>query len=95
MNKDTLRAMLKSLPDVKEEGATIVVDTAWDVSAYAGRVGAPQTVQQVKSVRFEEHFVVLETKKGQLHVLLTDEVRGFSADPGTQDHRSGRKPGFM
>lgn len=95
MNKDTLRAMLKSLPDVKEDGATFHIDLSWDVSAYAGRVGAPLTVQQVKSVRLEEHFVTVETKKGQLHTLLLEEMRGFSADPGSQDHKTGRKTGFM
>lgn len=95
MNKETLRAMLKSLPDVKEDGPTFHIDTGWDVSAYAGRVGAPLTVQQVKSARFEDTFVVFETKKGQQHVLLIEEMRGFSADPGSQDHRSGRKTGFV
>ena len=54
MNRDTLRAMIKSLPDIEEDGATYTFGTQWDVSVIAGRAGAPLTVQQARALRLDE-----------------------------------------
>lgn len=94
MNRDTLRAMIKSLPDIEEDGATYTFGTQWDVSVIAGRAGAPLTVQQARALRLDELFVVLETRRGHVHVIAIDELRAFSAEPTSAD-RSGRKPGFV
>jgi hypothetical protein len=92
--KETVKAMLKSLPDVKEDGASVLLDVNWEVTMHAGRNGAPISVQHITRVTIENEFVVAETHKGQRIVMLLDEVRGFAAEPATGD-RKGRKTGFV
>ncbi|MEI8258596.1 MAG: hypothetical protein WCJ30_23230 [Deltaproteobacteria bacterium] len=92
--KDTVKAMLKALPDVKEDGASLVLDAAWEVTMHAGRNGAPISATLVTKVTIENEYLVLETHKSQRIVMLIDEVRGFTAEPSTTD-RKGRKTGFV
>jgi hypothetical protein len=91
--KETVKAMLKALPDVKEDGAVILLDPAWEVMMHVGR-HAPISAQQVTRVTIENEYVVVETHKNQHIVVLLDEVRGFTAEPSTTD-RKGRKTGFV
>jgi hypothetical protein len=95
MIKDTVRAMLKALPDVKEDGNNVLLDGPWEVTVHAGRAGAPMSVQQVTRVTLEAEFAVLETHKNQRVVVLLEEVRGMTAEPSSVDRKSGRKTGFV
>ncbi len=94
--KETIKAMLKSLPDVKEDGASVLIDPNWEVTMHAGRNGAPISVVLITRVTLENEYVVAETHKNQRVVVLLDEVRGFQADPSSADRKGGgRKTGFV
>lgn len=92
--KETVKAMLEALPDVKEDGGSLVLDAAWEVTMHAGRNGAPISAVLVTKVTIENEYVVVETHKNQRIVMLIDEVRGFTAEPSTTD-RKGHKTGFV
>jgi hypothetical protein len=92
--KETIKAMLKALPDVKEDGASVLLDPSWEITMHAGRNGAPISAQLVTRVTIENEYVVVETHKNQRVVMLLDEVRGFAAEPSMTD-RKGRKTGFV
>jgi hypothetical protein len=94
MNRDTVRAMLKALPDTREDGNSVLFDPSWEVSMHAGPHGAPVNVQQLTRITVEQEFVAAETHKGQRVVLAIGEVRGFTAEPSSAD-RKGRKTGFV
>ena len=96
MIKDIVRAMIKALPDVKEDGNSLLLDGNWEVTLHAGRATGGMQIQQITRLTLETDFVVIETHKGQRVVMLLDEVRGFAAEPSTTDRKSGgRKTGFV
>ena len=85
--------MLKSLPEVKEDGNSFLFDSGFEVTVYMGRNGGEFAVRQLTRVTLENEFAVLETQKGQRAVVFLDEVRGLVAEPSSDD-RKGRKAGF-
>lgn len=93
MAKDTVLAMLKALPGTREDGGNMLIDEAWDVTMHTGRNGAVLSVQALNKVTIQGDFLIAETHKGQRVVMLLEEVRGFIAEPSTNDRR-GRKTGF-
>ena len=94
MIRDTVRAMIRALPEVKEDGSSILFDASWEVTLHSGRNGATFSVPQITRVTLEEEFAVIETHKNQRIVVLLEEIRGFAAEPSSTD-RKGRKTGFV
>jgi hypothetical protein len=86
--------MIKALPDVKEDGNSLLFDGDWEVTVHAGRDGGVMSVQQVTRVTLESEFAVLETYKNQRVVVVLDQIRGLAAEP-TPGDRKGRKTGFV
>jgi hypothetical protein len=94
MDRDTLRAMIRALPEVREDGNSLLFDPGWEVTLHAGGDGAAMSIQQVVRATLEQDFVVLETHKSQRVVLALALVRGLTADPSSVDRKS-RRTGFM
>lgn len=95
MNRDTVRAMLKALPNTREDGNSVIFDpTNWAITLYAGRGGQAVSVEQVTKVTVETDFLIAETQREQRFVLVMEDVRGFAAEPCASDRR-GRKTGFV
>ena len=92
--RDTVRAMVKALPEVKEDGSSLLFDANWEVTVHAGRDGGVTSVQQVTRITLENEFVLIETHKNQRVVLVLDQIRGITAEPSSTD-RKGRKTGFV
>jgi hypothetical protein len=86
--------MLKALPDIREDGNSVLFDPTWEVVLHAGPHGSPVNVQQVTRVTVEQEYILIETHKNQRVVLAIGEVRGFAAEPSSVD-RKGRKTGFV
>jgi hypothetical protein len=96
MIRDTVRAMIKAIPDVKESSEGYEFDPAWEVALQIGNNGASSAVQQVTRITLQEEFASMETHKGQRVVVLLDEIRGLTAEPSGERGKGGaRKPGFM
>jgi hypothetical protein len=94
MRSDLLRSMLRALSDVKENGDTYEMSDGWDVTVHAGRKGASFTVQQVIRVSLKPEFVLIETRKGNRHVIVDEEVSAFGQEPSERDSKTSRRAGF-
>lgn len=94
MSPETLRAMIKSLPDVTEDGGNVRFDSSWEVTVHAVRGSAALSITHVESLRIGDGFVVLETSKHQRIVLALEDVRGLAAEPSRTD-KGGRRTGFV
>lgn len=94
MSKDTVLAMARALPGVKEDGGALLFDESSDVTLHLARGAAVIAIQQITKVTLHEAFLVADTHKGARIVALLDDVRGFTAEPQSGDRRSGRKTGF-
>ena len=93
VRNDLLRAMLRSLSDVQEQGDSFAMSDDWDVTVHSGRKGVGFAVAHVVKIVLQPEFVVIETHKGHRYVLTDEDIQAIGQEPSTTD-RSGRKAGF-
>lgn len=93
MKHDSLRAMISSLDDAREEGDSFHMGDAWDVTLHAAHRSGGMQITHVTSVTLHNEHIVVMTSKGSRFVLDVEGVFGFGQEP-TKGDRTGRRAGF-